>query len=148
MLHSILSKLPKPLNLERLISQTIDLFQVYPPSSLPGRAWSQVSSNSVLKTTQDFRKLSQQTLKDGERFFDKEAAEIRRRDALMQTQRHLGALARRYRRPGSWMGGAIFVAVLAFYLRGSTIPPAIQTWMPAWHTFQHRITEYWQRFIL
>lgn len=148
MLHSILSKLPKPLNLERLISQTVELFQNRPPSSLPGRAWNQVSSNSVLKTTQDFHKLSQQTLEDGERFFDKEAAEIRRRDALMQKQRQLRALARRYRRPGSWMGGAIFVAVLAFYFRDATIPPAVLSWMPAWRTFQHRITEYWQRFIL
>lgn len=148
MLHSILSKLPKPLNLERLISRTVELFQQYPPPSLPGRAWAHVSSNSVLKTTQDFGKLSQQSLGDGEIFFQKEAAEIRRRDVLIQRQQQLRSLARRYRRPASWFSGAMFVAVLAFYFRGSTLPPTILNAVPAWSALQQRVLEIWQRFAI
>ena len=148
MLHSILSKLPKPLNLENLISQTVDLFQRHPPSRLPGRTWAGISSNSVLKTTQNFHKLSQQTLQDGERFFANEAAEIRRRDILAQKQRQLQSLARRYRRPASWMGGAVFVAVMAFYFRSSNLSPAILSMTSLWPGFQHRVLEIWQRFAL
>ena len=148
MLHSILSKLPKPLNLENLIGQTVELFQRYPPSRLPGRTWARISSNSVLKTTQNFHTLSQQTLEDGERFFANEAAEIRRRDALMQRQRQLQSLARRYRRPASWMGGAVFVAVIAFYFRGSNMSPAILGLTSAWPGLQQRVLEIWQRFTL
>ena len=144
MLHSILSKLPKPLNLEKLISQTVELFQKHPPSHLPRRAWAQVSSNSVLKTTQDFHKLSQQTLEDGERFFQKEAAEIHRRDVLMQRQRQLRLLATRYRRPASWFSGAILVAVMALYLRGSTFSPSIVGLL---FGLQQRLAEIWQRFV-
>ena len=148
MLHSILSKLPKPLNLENLIGQTVELFQRHPPSRLPGRTWARISSNSVLKTTQNFHKLSQQTLEDGERFFANEAAEIRRRDALMQRQRQLQSLARRYRRPASWMGGAVFVAVMAFYIRGYSLSPAILGLTSAWPGLQQRVLEIWQRFTL
>lgn len=145
MLHSILSKLPKPLNLEDLISRTVQLFQEYPPLRLPGRAWRHVSSNSVLKTTQDFHRLSQQSLADGEMFFTKEAAEIRRRDALVQRQRQLSLLARRYRRPASWFSGAVLVAVMAFYFRGTALSPAILGSMSA---LQQRLAEFWHRFSL
>jgi TBC1 domain family member 20 len=144
MLHSILSKLPKPLDLENLISKTVELFQKHPPSHLPARAWAQVSSNSVLKTTQDFHKLSRQTLEDGERFFQNEAAEIRRRDLLMQRQRQLRLLATRYRRPASWFSGAILVAAMAFYFRGSTLSPLIAGSL---FGFQQRLAEIWQRFV-
>lgn len=141
MLHSILSKLPKPLDLENLISRTVELFQKYPPSRLPGRAWSSVSSNSVLKTTEDFCKLSQQTLEDGEKFFKNEAAEIRRKDALIQRQRQLRMLAARYRRPASWFSGAILVAVMAFYFRGSTAAPSM---MGSISGIQQRLADIWQ----
>lgn len=148
MLHSILSKLPKPLNLEKLIAQTVELFEKHPPSRLPGRAWAQVSSNSVLKTTQEFRRLCQQTLEDGEKFFEKEAAEIRRRDALMQRQRQLRSLIRKYRRPASWFSGAVLVAVMALYFRGSNASPPIFGTMSGWFALQRRMAETWQRLTL
>lgn len=145
MLHSILSKLPKPLDLEGLISRTVELFKKYPPSRLPGRSWARVSSNSVLKTTQNFQKLTQQSLEDGERYFKQEAAEIRRKDALLLRQRQLNALVRRYRRPATWMGGAIFVALMAFYLRSPTVPSSLLSWSSMWPSLHDRILEYWQR---
>jgi len=48
MLHSILSKLPKPLDLEDLIDSTIMLLQKHPPESLS--TWRNISRMSVLKT--------------------------------------------------------------------------------------------------
>lgn len=58
MLHSILSKLPKPLDLESLISKTIELIGIYPPEKLS--SWARISSLSVLKTSRRQSLLSRQ----------------------------------------------------------------------------------------
>ncbi|KAF2207617.1 hypothetical protein CERZMDRAFT_50779 [Cercospora zeae-maydis SCOH1-5] len=117
MLHSILSKLPKPLHLEALITKTRNLFETYPPERLPHRAWRRVSAYSVLKTTRDPQALAAQSLSEGEQLYEKHAAEIRRHDMLIQVQQRTYALARKYRRPAKWTGAAIAVAVLALYMR-------------------------------
>lgn len=49
MLHSVLSKLPKPLDLEGLISKALLLLGKYPPEKLS--TWVQISNKSVLKTS-------------------------------------------------------------------------------------------------
>lgn len=113
MLHSILSKLPKPLDLEGLIRSTRALFRKYPPELLPNRVWRTVSPNSVLKTTRDPHVLAAQTLQDGERLFKKQSAEIQRQDAVKYAKQRIQALARRHRRLAQWTGAAILVAVLA-----------------------------------
>ena len=51
MLHFTLSKLPKPLDLEDLISRTLQLIDEHPPRRLPWGAWRKISHSSVLKTT-------------------------------------------------------------------------------------------------
>lgn len=53
MLHSILSKLPKPLDLEGLISHAILRLDTCPPESLS--TWNKISSKSVLKTSRKSR---------------------------------------------------------------------------------------------
>ncbi|KAE8353135.1 rab-GTPase-TBC domain-containing protein [Aspergillus coremiiformis] len=53
MLHFTLCKLPCPLDLEGLISSAVQLFNDYPPESLPFGAWKQISQTSVLKSTRD-----------------------------------------------------------------------------------------------
>lgn len=113
MLHSILSKLPKPLDLEGLIQKARTLFKKYPPEQLPNRVWRSISSNSVLKTTRNPHSLATQTLQDGKRLFQKQAAEIQRQDAYKYAKQRVQALAYRYRRPARWTGAAILVAVLA-----------------------------------
>ncbi|KXT06702.1 hypothetical protein AC578_8531 [Pseudocercospora eumusae] len=120
MLHSILSKLPKPLDLEGLIHRTQTLFTTHPPEQLPNRAWRRVSSYSVLKTTRDPHALSTQTLQEGEQLFAKQAAEIQRQDAVKQLRQRMQALAYQYRRPAKWTGTAILVAALALYLGRTT----------------------------
>lgn len=144
MLHAILSKLPKPLDLEGLIQRTIDLRKLYPPQQLPGRVWSRISSSSVLKTTQDPEALLQQTLQDGERFFAKEAAEIRRRDALKEKREQLQALARRYRRPVLFTGSAVLIAVLGMFVRQLGATPDLSSSLML--GVRQKALELWQQY--
>ena len=148
MLHATLSKLPRPLDLDSLIALTIDLSKRHPPERLPGRIWSRISNSSVLKTTRDDHTLSHQTLADGERYFEKEASGIRRRDALLKRQKQLQHLARRYRRPALYTSSAVAVALLALLFRGYQVP--ISTSIPTGLMLglQHRLAELWQRFAI
>ena len=148
MLHSILSKMPRPLNLDALISRAMNLFRRHPPESLPGRIWSQISTSSVLKTTRDIHELSQQTLLDGELYFYAEANEIRRREQLLQWQKQMQVLARRYRKPAVYTTAAVVVAFVALLVRGSTLPLGSQGDGGLWVGLQQRALTLWQRFTL
>lgn len=130
MLGSILTKLPKPLDLESLIGRASELFQRHPPHRLPNRAWNRVSPNSVLKTTHDWGKLQEQTLQDGERLFDLQAEEIQRAHAWKKKKLELNRLAKRYRQPMKYTGAAILIAVLALALRSSGAQSALAEAMP------------------
>jgi TBC1 domain family member 20 len=111
MLHSILSKLPKPLDLESLISNTIKLFEQHPPETLPG--WWKISQSSVLKTARWPDQASQQTIQDGELFFQKHVRELQRED---RRKRILTALWK-YRKPAATVGLATLVGIIAVYVR-------------------------------
>ena len=111
MLHSVLSKLPKPLDLEALISRTMTLFTEHPPERLPFRAWSKVSVFSVLKTTRG--SISKQNLRDGEDLFAKQAAQLKREEQLQRIK----AVVWKYRRPAGGIGLAVLVGVLSYWLR-------------------------------
>ena len=110
MLHSVLSKLPKPLNLERLISRSMVLFEGHPPEKLPWRAWSKISRYSVLKTTYGTK--PDQSIMDGEALFELQVLELRRlelsRKALTQMWK--------YRRPASGFGLAVVVGILSLWV--------------------------------
>lgn len=110
MLHSVLSKLPKPLNLEALISKTMKLFEEHPPESLPSRAWSKISVYSVLKTTR--KSVRNQTLEDGEDLFEHQALQLRRKEL----QKRAMASIWKYRRPASRIGLACLVGILSIWL--------------------------------
>lgn len=142
MLHSILSKLPKPLDLDGLISKTQDLFRRCPPERLPHRAWSHISSYSVLKTTRDPHALSRQTFGDGERYFDLQARQIQRKDQIKALHRRFQAIVQRYRRPARWTGAAVLVAVLALYFgrTGGTFSGA--GWVSMVHNAQRRAVDH------
>ena len=111
MLHSVLSKLPKPLDLERHISQTMTLFVEHPPEILPMRAWSKISPFSVLKTTRD--PIRTQTLQDGLELFYMQQLQLRREELRWKAMEAVWE----YRRPVGTVGMAIFVLVLSFGLR-------------------------------
>lgn len=111
MLHSVLSKLPKPLDLESLIQKTMTLVIEHPPESLPFRAWARISSYSVLKTT--VGPIHKQTLRDGEEFFAKHVMQLRRQELRQQAR----TLMWKYRRPAGSVGLAIVIGVASFWLR-------------------------------
>lgn len=111
MLHSVLSKLPKPLDLEALIAKTMSVYGRSPPERLPFRAWAKISPYSVLKTTRgDFRR---QTIDDGIALFDRQVSQVRREQRIDEAKATLW----KYRRPAGRVGLAIFVGVVAFSLR-------------------------------
>lgn len=117
MLHAILSKMPKPLDLDSLILRASEMFVHHPPEKLPGRAWSRISPNSVLKTTHaDPQQLVQQTLEDGERMFHRQAAEIQRSEARQRQIMHARWLFRKYKRPAAYTATAVLVAVTALLI--------------------------------
>ena len=143
MLHSILSKLPRPLDLEAFIKSATKLYRDYPPARLPGRTWHRISNSSVLKTTQDFHALLRQTLHDGELYFEQEADEIRRREAFERLKKQFQLSSRRYRRPATYAGLAIIVAVFAMISRSYNLPPSSHALETVWSHTQHEISSFW-----
>lgn len=113
MLHSVLSKLPKPLDLEALISRTMTLVGDHPPEELPFRAWSRVSSFSVLKTTRG--SMRRQTLQDGHELLLQQMLQLRREELRQQGM----AVIWKYRRSASSVGLAVLIGVLSYWLRRS-----------------------------
>ncbi|KAI9645408.1 GTPase-activating protein gyp8 [Ciborinia camelliae] len=110
MLHSILSKLPKPLDLESLISSTIKLFQDHPPETLP--SWRSISSSSVLKTARWSDQITKQSLPDGQRYFAQHVKELNwaaKRDEMFK-------MVWKYRRPAKAIGVAVLVGIFSYYL--------------------------------
>ena len=110
MLHSVLSKLPKPLVLEALISRTWTLFDEHPPESLPSRAWAKISVYSVLKTTRNSTR--NQTLEEGQNLFEHQVLQLRREELQKRTM----ATIWKYRRPASRIGLALFIGILSMWL--------------------------------
>jgi hypothetical protein len=111
MLHSILSKLPKPLDIEKLIAN--------PPERL--RAWRSISSFSVLKTARWQDQTISQSLEEGEMYFNKQVKELQwaeHRDRALK-------VAWKYRRPAGAFGAAVLVGLLSLYLRRSSGPSGI-----------------------
>ena len=116
MMYAILSKLPRPLDIESLISRTTSLFAQHPPETLPFGAWRQVSKFSVLKTTRDPDELARQTLEEGELLHAKHAAQIKRQETLRKMSNHTRLLARKYRKPAGALTLAVVVGVLSLWL--------------------------------
>lgn len=113
MLHSILSKLPQPLDLDKLITDTATLFEKHPPELL--RSWRAISSSSVLKTTRDVEACAQQTLDDGHRFFERQQRELLWAEKREKMLKVMWA----YRRPARGVALAVLIGVAAVYLRKS-----------------------------
>jgi hypothetical protein len=119
MLHSILSKLPKPLDLEALIGNTAKLIEKHPPESL--RTWRSISRYSVLKTASYPDQTATQTLLDGETYFKKQAKELQWAE---QRQKVLATMWK-YRRPAGTIGLAVLAGVISFWLRKSSGPSVL-----------------------
>ncbi|UNI22064.1 GTPase-activating protein gyp8 [Purpureocillium takamizusanense] len=113
MLQVVLAKVPRNMDLDVLIANSVRLFDRYPPESL--RPWKSISGASVLKTARDVGVCARQTLEDGHAYFQQQVKDIRWADM----QDRIKMAVWRYRRPARAFGIAIAVAALAFYLRRS-----------------------------
>lgn len=119
MLHSILSKLPQPLDLDALLARAVALADKHPPETLPN--WRRgISPNSVLKTARDSAACAGQTLDQGRQFFKRQVRELEWDEKRERALATLWA----YRRPARAFGFAIVFGVLAFWLRRSPGPLA------------------------
>jgi hypothetical protein len=127
MLHSILSKLPKPLDLDLLIGRAAALLKAHPPRSLHNWAWYHISSNSVLKTTQKPGPLAKQRLADGERFYRRRAGEILRQEKQKLIFDRSRVLVKRYRRPAATAGVLVLAMLIALYSRHSGSQSAVSS---------------------
>ncbi|KAI4743150.1 hypothetical protein E4T50_06437 [Aureobasidium sp. EXF-12298] len=116
MMYAILSKLPKPLDIESIITRTTLLFAQHPPETLPFSAWRKVSKYSVLKTTRDPDELAKQTLEEGELLHAKHAAQIKRQETLQKVTAHTRLLAHKYRKPAGAFTLAVVFGVLSLWL--------------------------------
>lgn len=105
MLHSILSKLPVPLDLEGLIRDAGELMERFPPEKLP--QWKRISRWSVLKTR------GRGSIEEGEEYFERHVLELEwkeKRDKVIK-------VLWQYRRSVRTVGVAVVVGVLAVVLR-------------------------------
>lgn len=117
MLHSVLSKLPRPLDLEALIAATARLCDNYPPEMLGG-AWTRgISENSVLKTARSTKEAAGQSESVGRYHFFQHVAELERQKRRQEVVKMLWS----YRRPAGAAGFAILFGVLAYWMRRSTL---------------------------
>lgn len=133
MLHFTLSKLPKPLNLDLLISDAMNLYQLYPPEDLPFRAWSKIPTPSVLKTSR--RITARSTLDEAERLFQKQTEELRREELRQKAMVTLW----KYRRPVGSIALAVVVGVLSVWVRrGDNSAFMGVVLRRAWEAFRNR----------
>ena len=111
MLYSMLCKLPKPLDLGRLLMLSNKLYERFPPESLSG--WRGIPNSSVLKTALNLDELSSQTLEYGKAAFDKQVLDLKR----AEQRRRLKEMIWKYRRPVGSIGLTVLVGVLSWYIR-------------------------------
>lgn len=138
MLYAILSKLPKPLDVEALIEKATILFARFPPESLPFRAWKKVSENSVLKTTRTPSQVRTQTLDQGHTWLKKQSEEIDRAEAWKKFNLKTRRMAKKYQRPAGGVALAVIIGVVSIWLgrNGSNLAGSGVPGLFGW--FQHR----------
>ncbi|KAI1001460.1 hypothetical protein K3495_g6739 [Podosphaera aphanis] len=116
-LQSILSKLPKSLDIEILIQNTVSLFERHPPEEL--KAWHTISRNSVLKTTRWPDEAVKQSLEMGHKYFKDQVIEIQWSERRDQIQKTLWS----YRRPVAGIGLSLLVGIFSIWLSKSFPTP-------------------------
>lgn len=121
MLHSILSKLPQPLDLEALIVSTAQLFDRHPPEKL-GSAWTRgISEHSVLKTARSPQACAGQSEAVGGYFFSQQVLELQRAERMARAL----IMLKKYRKPAGALGIAVLVGLMAYWMRRFSIPNGI-----------------------
>ncbi|KAI9375702.1 rab-GTPase-TBC domain-containing protein [Aspergillus egyptiacus] len=119
MLHFTLSKLPSPLDLEGLISQTVQLFRNHPPESLPSQVWKKIPWCSVLKTSRDvFQRQSTDTTLQ---FFRQQTRCLRREER----KAHFISFLSSHRRTIGSVAVAVFIGAMSIWIRKTGLDNSI-----------------------
>lgn len=130
-MHSILSKLPKPLDLEALIANAAKLFDKHPPETLYG--WRTISKYSVLKTSRWPDDMVKQTAEDGAEYFQQHVAEIEWEKRKEAFKKRVFQKIWKYRRPATAVGIALLAGAMAIWLRET--PLSSSSTMAFWRQF-------------
>ncbi|KAM5475997.1 GTPase-activating protein gyp8 [Microsporum audouinii] len=108
--HGILSKLPRPLDLEALISRTVQIYHAHPPEKLPHGAWRTIPSCSVLKTLRNPGLHS--TPEQARSYFQQQIQGLRRekmrKDAAVLIQKHSRSI--------QVVGTAVIVGIISYWI--------------------------------
>lgn len=116
MLHVILGKVPRNMNIDALIADSAALRDRFPPSRL--RSWRYISGASVLKTVYNVEACSDQTMEQGHEHFEQQVKEIQWFELREKAKMLLWA----YRKPAASVGVTIAVGLIGIYLqRNSSI---------------------------
>ncbi|KAK4236635.1 rab-GTPase-TBC domain-containing protein [Achaetomium macrosporum] len=119
MLHSILSKLPVPLELEGLIAEAVRLQREVPPEKLP--AWKGISRWSVLKTSNGRggeENEGARSVEQGRMYFERQVEELRWEKKKARARKWVW----KHRGPARMVAVAVLVGVLAVWLRKGPLP--------------------------
>ena len=127
-LHVTLSKLPRPLDLEGLISFSLRLFNDCPPESLPSPAWKRIPPSSVLKTSRDI--FQDHTEKEAMELFAQQTRQLRNEELREKSLQ----LAWRHRRAIGSVSLAILVAISSFWIRKKGLDAPIWSCMNQFKT--------------
>lgn len=128
MLLFILSKLPQQLDLQALVDKSLEVFKAHPPGTLPGRAWRDISSSSVLKTSR--HNLQTQTLDQARALFRLQSQQLTREELAARVMKQVN----KNRRSIISFGATVLVGVLSYYLRKSGNDRVL--WTTFWHVAQ------------
>ncbi|KAI5309433.1 hypothetical protein KEM55_003244 [Ascosphaera atra] len=110
MIHFTLSKLPQPLNLEKLIEDTVILYETSPPNKLRHGSWRSIPSTSVLKTSRNI--FARKECADGAKLLEKQVKALERQEL----RRKMIGVAWSYRKPAGSIALTVFVGVLSYWL--------------------------------
>jgi len=116
MLYAVLSKLPKGLDVEVLVTRAEELRKRFPPEKLPWGAWRKVSTVSVLKTTADVEDVRRQSLEMGERWLELLTVEVEKAEKRKKMIADFKKRAIKYRRPAGAVTLAVLVGVISLWL--------------------------------
>jgi hypothetical protein len=111
MLHFTLSKLPQPLDLDSLISSAMQLFNDYPPESLPFGAWKRISRHSVLKSSRD--PFNKQTREEAIRLLERQVRQLHNEELKEKALTFLW----HHRRTVGSVAVAIFIGAMSIWIR-------------------------------
>lgn len=109
----MISKLPKTLDIDALVLDTLTLFRQQPPERLNGFIWWRVSQYSVLKTSREINR--PHSLEEAENLCRKQISELRRDESIRKSAK----LLLRYRKPILSLTAALLVAAMSVWFRRS-----------------------------